>query len=78
MSILILSRSYFKSVDKYRSESTSAIPKMRLRSDEDFHDNFARGSSMRLSQFEPGRINKKLTSRFEADLDSGKVKYSRV
>ena len=29
---------------------------------------------MRLSQFEPGRINKKLTSRFEADLDSGSVR----
>ena len=64
-------RSYFKSVDKYRSESTGAIPKMRLRSGEDFHDNFTRGSAMRLSQFQPGRINKKLTSRFETGLDSG-------
>ena len=70
MSLFI--RSYFKSVDKHRSESTSAIPKMRLRADEDFQDNFTRGSSLGLSQFEPGRINKKLTSRFEAGLDSSK------
>merc|ERR1712029_588501 len=58
-------RSYFKTVDKYRSESASAVPRMRLRSDEELHDNLSRGSSLRLSQHEPGRINKKLTSRFE-------------
>ena len=69
--ILSVIRSYFKSVDKYRSESTGAIPKMRLRSGEDFQDNFTRGSAMRLSQFQPGRINRKLTSRFETGLDSG-------
>ena len=28
---------------------------------------------MRLSQFQPGKINRKLTSRFEAGLDSGTI-----
>merc|ERR1719483_318982 len=57
-------RSYFKTVDKYRSESMSAVPRMRVKSEEDFNDRFNKGSHMRLSQFEPGKINRKLTNIF--------------
>ena len=61
---------------------------MRLRSDEELHDNLSRGSSLSnykyteiqktffsigLSQHEPGRINKKLTSRFENYSETGKL-----
>jgi len=63
-------RTYFKTVDKYRSESASAAPRMRLRAEEELRDNQSRGSSLRLSQFEPGKINKKITSRFENGLDA--------
>merc|ERR1712198_480133 len=66
-------RSYFKTVDKYRSESASAVPRMRLRQDEEFQDSVSRGSSLRLSQFEPGKINKKLTSKFENDSEQNET-----
>ena len=46
---------------------------MRLRSGEDLQDSYTRGSAMRLSQFQPGKINRKLTSRFETGLDSGTI-----
>ena len=84
LTFIVFFRSYFKTVDKYRSESASAVPRMRLRLDEEFQDSVSRGSSLSerlknfqiknsfsliagLSQFEPGKINKKLTSKFEND-----------
>ena len=81
-------RSYFKTADKYRSESMSAVPRMRLKTDEELHDSLSRGNSLSieqkviithllihnvvgLSQFEPGKLTKKYTSRFESDNDLG-------
>merc|ERR1719429_975685 len=46
---------------------------MRLRSDDELHDSLSRGNSLTLSpglsQFEPGRLNKKFTSKFESETD---------
>merc|ERR1712128_364692 len=66
-------RSYFKTVDKYRSESMSAVPRMKMRAEE---ENMKKGSPMRLSQFEPGKINTKFTNIFERDenTDTGERK----
>merc|ERR1719431_924889 len=55
-------RTYFKTADKYRSESMSAVPKMKLRMDQ---ENLKSSSQMRLSQFEPGKIQGKLTNMFD-------------
>jgi len=66
-------RSYFKTVDKHRSESMSAVPRMKMRAEE---ENMKKGSQMRLSQFEPGKINTKFTNIFERDenTDTGERK----
>jgi len=55
-------RTYFKDADKYRSESMSAVPRMKLRMEE---ENLKKSSQMRLSQFEPGKIQGKFTSMFD-------------
>jgi len=55
-------RSYFKTADKYRSESMSAVPRMKMRIQE---ENFETSSQMRLSQFEPGKIKSKFTNIFD-------------
>jgi len=60
-------RSYFKTVDKYRSESVSANPRIRFKTDEDLADSYSRGNQKRLSQFTPGKINSRLTSLFGGD-----------
>ena len=46
LTFIVFFRSYFKTVDKYRSESASAVPRMRLRLDEEFQDSVSRGSSL--------------------------------
>eukprot|EP00092_Neocalanus_flemingeri_P013335 GFUD01014378.1.p1 GENE.GFUD01014378.1~~GFUD01014378.1.p1 ORF type:complete len:817 (+),score=323.29 GFUD01014378.1:158-2608(+) len=60
-------RSYFKTVDKYRSESMSAVPRTKFTSEEDCNNSSSRGSNMRLSQFEPGKINSRFTNMFGGD-----------
>jgi len=55
-------RTYFKTADKYRSESMTAVPRMKLRMDE---ENLKSSSQMRLSQFEPGKIQGKFTNMFD-------------
>merc|ERR1719318_2001347 len=44
-------RAYFKNADKYRSESMSAVPRMKQRLEEESLNGV---SQIRLSQFEPG------------------------
>merc|ERR1711915_915378 len=63
-------RSYFKSVDKYRSESLSAVPRIRNNREEE-----KISPHMRLSQFEPGKINNKIVNIFnEMDQNSSMEK----
>jgi len=63
-------RSYFKSVDKHRSESLSAVPRIRNNREEE-----KISPHMRLSQFEPGKINNKIVNIFnEMDQNSSMEK----
>jgi len=63
-------RSYFKSVDKHRSESLSAVPRIRNNREEE-----KISPHMRLSQFEPGKINNKIVNIFnEIDPNSSMEK----
>merc|ERR1712223_269335 len=57
-------RSFFKTVDKQRSESMSAVPRIRFRTEEEVSDSYTRGNTQRLSQFEPGKINSKCSNIF--------------
>merc|ERR1712223_357315 len=57
-------RSFFKTVDKQRSESMSAVPRIRFRTEEEVSDSYTRGNTQRLSQFEPGKINSKFSNIF--------------
>merc|ERR1719342_43987 len=54
-------RTYFKGVDKYRSQSMSAV--LRIRTNMEDITN-VKDSSYRLSQFEPGKIDKKFRDMF--------------
>eukprot|EP00092_Neocalanus_flemingeri_P056671 GFUD01067206.1.p1 GENE.GFUD01067206.1~~GFUD01067206.1.p1 ORF type:complete len:413 (+),score=135.39 GFUD01067206.1:95-1333(+) len=60
-------RSYFKTADKYRSESLSGNPRIRFRTEDDFNDSYSRGNQNRLSQFTPGKINSRFTDLFEGE-----------
>merc|ERR1711892_1537556 len=57
-------RSYFKTADKFRSESLSGNPRIKFRTEDDFNDSYSRGNQKRLAQFTPGRINSRLTEMF--------------
>jgi len=57
-------RSFFKTVDKQRSESMSAVPRIRFRTEEEVSDSYTRGNRQRLSQFEPGKIHSKFSDIF--------------
>merc|ERR1711971_1499098 len=56
--------SFFKTVDKQRSESMSAVPRIRFRTEEEVRDSYTRGNRQRLSQFEPGIIHSKFSDIF--------------
>merc|ERR1711971_1386925 len=56
--------SFFKTVDKQRSESMSAVPRIRFRTEEEVSDSCTRGNRQRLSQFEPGKIHSKFSDIF--------------
>merc|ERR1711971_1225121 len=55
---------FFKTVDKQRSESMSAVPRIRFRTEEEVSDSYTRGNRQRLSQFEPGKIHSKFSDIF--------------
>merc|ERR1712130_899142 len=57
-------RSFFKTVDKQRSESMSAVPRIRFRTEEEVSDSYTRGNRQRVSQFEPGKIHSKFSDIF--------------
>jgi len=44
---------------------SASVQRIRYRSEEEVQDSFSRGTIHRLSQFEPGKINAKLTNIFE-------------
>jgi len=70
-------RSYFTSIDKKQSDLLSGAPVIKFRTEEDVRGSFSRGNDMRLSQFQPGKINKNLTTIFDDASSSEKVGLSR-
>jgi len=71
MNIVRSARSFFKNVDRQRSESMNAVPRIRYRTEEEVTDSFSRGNRQRLSQFEPGKIDSKFSHIFEGSQGEG-------
>merc|ERR1711892_918975 len=70
MEIVRSARSYFKTADRYRSESLSENPRIKFRTDEEVNDSYSRGNQSRLSQFTPGKINSRFTDLFDREKES--------
>jgi len=75
-------RSYFKTADRYRSESLSGNPRIKFRTEEEVTDSYSRGNQNRLSQFTPGKINSRFTDMFggeqEPDLRPQKAPKKKI
>merc|ERR1712128_375359 len=70
MEIVRSARSYFKTADRYRSESLSENPRIKFRTDEEVNDSYSRGNQSRLSQFTPGKINSRFADLFDGEKES--------
>merc|ERR1711892_1036703 len=70
MEIVRSARSYFKTADRYRSESLSGNPRIKFRTDEEVNDSYSRANQSRLSQFTPGKINSRFADLFDGEKES--------